>query len=177
MAFTHQVRSDGRLKRGVGPAREGGGGDGATALGRSWPAYAAALWAGIFAVFHVAWACGWYVGLDDAQAEAALSKPWFVAYDLVVAAACAMAVPVALALGSPWGRRLPLWLVGGPAWAGTVLLLVRSAGGLFQAIYFIATGRLDILAKGIWEPWFYLGATLFTFSTWRYWRATASSAA
>ena len=88
-----------------------------SALGSSWPAYAAALWAGVFAVFHVVWACGWYVGLDDAQAEVAFSKPWFFAYDLVVAATCVIAVPVALGLGSSWGRRFPRWLLGGVAFS------------------------------------------------------------
>lgn len=147
------------------------------ALSSSWSAYAAALWAGVFAVFHVVWACGWYVGLNNAQAEVAFSRPWFVAYDLVVAAMCVFAVPVALSLGSSWGRRLPRWLLGGVAWAGTGLLLVRAAGSFFQALYFIATGRFDILATGIWEPWFYIGATLFTVCTWRYWQATAPRAA
>ena len=29
-----------------------------------WVAYAAALWAAVFAVFHIIWAAGWYPLLD-----------------------------------------------------------------------------------------------------------------
>lgn len=48
----------------------------------SWTAYAAALWALIFAGFHVIWATGWYVGLDVEQAQIAFSKTPFFVYDL-----------------------------------------------------------------------------------------------
>jgi hypothetical protein len=66
-------------------------------------AYAAALWAAVFAVFHVIWAAGWYPLLNAAHARIAFARPWFWAYDLVVAALCLIAVPVALApVMSPW---------------------------------------------------------------------------
>jgi hypothetical protein len=77
----------------------------------SWLAYGAGLWALIFAVLHIVWAAGWHVGLRAEQARKAFDQPWFVAYDLVVAAIGMLAVPVALALVRPWGRRLPRRLV------------------------------------------------------------------
>ena len=138
----------------------------------SWTAYAAAVWAGIFAAFHLIWATGWYVGLEQEPARTAFAKRWFLVYDLVVAGVCMFAVPVALALVMPWGRRLPRRLVGFFAWTGTTLLLLRS-GSLIQAGYEIATGQFTLRAMGIWEPWFYLGAALFTISTLRFWRASA----
>jgi len=67
-------------------------------------------------VFHIIWAAGWYVGLDAEQAQKAFAKPWFMAYDLVVAGMCAFAVPVTLGLVQPWGRRLPRRLLGVFAW-------------------------------------------------------------
>jgi hypothetical protein len=73
----------------------------------SWAGYGAALWALIFAAFHIVWATGWYIGLEGEPASTAFAKRWFLVYDLVVAGMCAFAVPVALALTLPWGRRLP----------------------------------------------------------------------
>jgi magnesium-transporting ATPase (P-type) len=134
----------------------------------AWVAYAAALWAFIFGVFHVIWACGWYVGLDQEQSRIAFRKPLFFAYDLVVAGVCFLAVPVALALVQPWGRRLPRSLLGSCAWLGTGLLVLRSGASLIQMIYHMATGRFSVAAVGIWEPWFLLGAVLFSASTWRF---------
>ena len=51
-----------------------------------WVAYAAALWALVFAIFHFVWAAGWYPLLDAAQASAAFAIPWKLAYDIVAGA-------------------------------------------------------------------------------------------
>lgn len=136
-----------------------------------WAAYAAALWALVFAVLHLVWAAGWYVGLEQEQARKAFDKTWFLVYDLVVAGMCAFAVPVALALAQPWGRRLPRWLVGLFAWSGTTLLVLRGGGTIVQTVYFAAVGRFVPEWMMLWELWFYLGAVLFALSTWRFWRA------
>jgi uncharacterized protein DUF3995 len=143
----------------------------------AWAPYAAGLWALIFAVFHVAWALGWYVGLDHERARIAFAKPLFLAYDLVVAATCAFAVLVALSLVQPWGRRLPRGAVGLSVSVGTALLVLRAGGSVLQAVYLLARGRFDIEAMGMWEPWFVLGAILFAVSTWRYWRQRPAAGA
>jgi len=70
-------------------------------------AYAAALWAAVFAAFHIIWAAGWYPLLDAAQARIAFATPWKWTYDVVVAAVCVIAVPVALAPVMSWGRYVP----------------------------------------------------------------------
>jgi hypothetical protein len=140
---------------------------------RSLPAYAAALWALIFAVFHVVWAAGWYIGLDPEQARIAFAKTPFLVYDIVVAGMCALAVPVALALTMPWGRRVPRRLVGFFAWGGTGLLVLRSVASVVQAVYLIGVGELVIGFGTLWELWFYVGATLFGLATWRFWRDRA----
>jgi hypothetical protein len=138
-------------------------------------AYAAALWAFIFAVFHLIWASGWYVGLDAEAARVAFARWWTLAYDLVVAAMCITAVPVALAMGMPWGKNLPRRWLGAIAWTGTGLLVLRSIASLIQSGYLLVMRRFSLAVMGIWEPWFYLGATLFTLTTWRYWRASRKS--
>jgi hypothetical protein len=143
----------------------------------AWVAYAAAIWAFVFAAFHVIWACGWYVGLDHEQARVAFRKPLFFAYDVVVAAMCVIAVLVALAPVQSWGRRLPLRLVRFCAWFGTGLLVLRAGASIIQATYLLAQGRFAVEVLGIWEPWFYLGAVLFGVSTWRYWRLPRAAGA
>jgi ubiquinone/menaquinone biosynthesis C-methylase UbiE len=136
----------------------------------SWAAYGAALWALIFAVFHFIWAAGWYIGLDAEQARIAFAKTPFLVYDLVVAGMCTLAVPVALALAMPWGHRLPRRLFGLFAWGGTGLLVIRSAASIVQTVYLLGRGQFVIESRGLWELWFYVGATLFALATWRFWR-------
>ena len=132
-----------------------------------WIAYAAALWATVFAIFHIVWAAGWYPLLDAEQARIMFATPWKWAYDVAVAAMCVIAVPVALAPVMSWGRHVPRRLVYTLAWIGSTLLVLRSVASLAQVGYLIAAGRFSLADMGIWEPWFYLGATLFSLSTWR----------
>lgn len=113
---------------------------------------------------------GWYVGLEPEAAREAFAKTPFLIYDIVVACICAFAVPVALALVMAWGRRLPRWLVGLFAWLGTGLLVLRSVASIVQTVYLIASAQFVIEFRGVWELWFYLGAILFSVSTWRFWR-------
>ena len=42
-------------------------------------------------------------------------------------------------------------------------MLLRSIASLIQAGYLVISGRFA--GFGIWEPWFYLGAILFTLAT------------
>jgi hypothetical protein len=138
-----------------------------------WVAYGAALWALIFAVFHMIWATGWYIGLDHEQARKAFAKTPFLVYDVVVAVMCAFAVPVALALVMSWGRHLPRRIVGLCALIGTGLLVLRSVASVVQGVYLIATGQFVVESRGLWELWFYLGAVLFSVVTWHFWRHRA----
>ena len=142
----------------------------------SWTGYAAALWALIFAVLHVIWATGWYVGLDPELSRKAFEQRWFLIYDLVVAAVCALAVFVALALVHPWGARLPRVLVVGLAWCGSALLVLRGGAGVAQTLYVAATGASVLVAYRLWEVWFCVGAVLFGASTWRFSRVPSAVA-
>jgi len=141
-----------------------------------WAAYGAGLWSLIFAAFHVIWAAGWYVGLNQGQASIAFRKPLFLAYDLVVAGLCVVGALVALALVQPWGRRVPRLLLIGCLWAGTGLLVLRGGASVIQSAYLLSVGRFSFAAMGIWEPWFYLGATLFSLTAWRYGRRRRQAA-
>lgn len=135
--------------------------------GGLWVAYAAGLWASVFAAFHIIWAAGWYLLLDAEQARITFATPWKWAFDVVVAAMCVIAVPVALAPVMSWGQQVPRRLIYTLAWVGAAMLVLRSAASLVQTSCLVATGRFRFGVMGIWEPWFYLGAILFSLSTWR----------
>jgi hypothetical protein len=135
---------------------------------RRWVAYAAAVWALIFGVLHFVWAGGWYLGLDPVAAQAAFAVPWKLAYDLVAGVMCFVAVFVALAFVTPWGRRVPRRVLMPIAWIGIGLLVLRAVASIVQVTYFAVTGRFTWSALGIWEPWFYLGATLFALTLWQF---------
>ena len=132
-----------------------------------WLAGATALWAAVFAAFHIIWAAGWYPLLNAAEARVAFATPWTWAFDAVVAVMCVIAVPVALAPVMSWGRRVPRRLITTLAWTGTALLVFRATASLAQSGFLLATGRLHIADLSVWEPWFWVGAILFTLTTWR----------
>ena len=134
-------------------------------MARPVAAYGAAIWASIFAVFHIVWAAGWYPLLNAEGARIAFAVPWKWTFDVVVAAMCVIAVPVALAPVTSLGDYVSRRLVFALAVTGSVLLVLRSTASLVQVGYLILTGRLS--GVGIWEPWFYLGAVLFALSTWQ----------
>ncbi len=136
-------------------------------LERPWVAYAAAIWAAVFAVFHIIWAAGWYPLLNAEGARAAFAVGWKWTFDVVVAVMCVIAVPIALAPVTLWGRRLPRRLVHSLMYVGTALLLLRSTASLAQAGYLMAMGRFQLAVLGIWEWWFYLGTVLFSASALR----------
>jgi hypothetical protein len=136
----------------------------------SWVGYAAALWAMIFAALHIIWATGWYIGLNQELSQKAFQQRWFLIYDLVVAGMLILAVSVALAFVRPWGMRLPRLLVGGLAWSGAALLVLRGAAGVAQAVYLLASGQNILVVYRLWEVWFCLGAFLFGLGAWRFWR-------
>jgi hypothetical protein len=121
----------------------------------------------VFAVFHIIWAAGWYPLLDAEQARIAFANPWKRGYDVLVAVMCIVAVPVALARVTSWGRHLPQRLVYTLALIGTTLLVLRSIASLIQSGYLVAVGQFRFAIMGVWEWWFHLGAILFVLSTWR----------
>ncbi len=147
-------------------------------LARSWPAYGAALWSLIFALFHGVWAMGWYVGLDAETASQAFQTTWKLVYDIVIAALCVLGVLLALAFIQPWGQRVPRWCVSLIGWCATVVLLVRSGGSVLQLLYFGAVGKLGSVLHpmALWELWFYIGTVLFCLSFWRFRHDSAPAA-
>jgi hypothetical protein len=94
--------------------------------GSTWAAYGAAIWALIFAVFHIVWAAGWYPLLNAEQARIAFAVTWKWGYDVAVAGMCVIAIPVALAPVTSLGQHVSRPLVFRLAVTGSVLLVLRS---------------------------------------------------
>src|SRR4028118_823898 len=117
-----------------------------------WVGYAAACWALIFAIFHIVWAAGWYILLDPMEAAAAFASPWMLAYDLIAAGMCIVAVPVALALALPGGRHVPRRLLVPLALIGAGLLALRAVARLLPVAYFAAVGGFRFHDPGLWAP-------------------------
>ena len=116
--------------------------------GSPWAAYGAAIWALIFAVFHLVWAAGCYPLLNAEQARIAFAVSWKWAYDVAVAGMCVIAIPVALAPVTSLRRHVSRPLGFRLAVAGSVLLALRSIASLVQIGYLMATGRFA--GMGIW---------------------------
>ena len=53
---------------------------------------------------------------------------------------------------------------------GIGLLALRAVASLIQIAYFAVIGRFRLQNLGVWEPWFYAGAALFTLNLWWYWQ-------
>jgi hypothetical protein len=121
-------------------------------------AVAASLWSLIFAAAHLAWACGWYVGLDPVAAAAAFARPWFLAYDVTVALGCFVVAGAFGVLAANHGGRLrsAAHVVSVVA---AVVVAVRAVTGL-GALAWRGSALAGALASG-WDGWFVLGAVLF----------------
>ncbi len=118
----------------------------------------ASVWALFFAAVHLAWACGWYVGLDPVGAATAFARPWFLAYDIIVALGCVIAASAFSVLAANHGGRLRSAAHVVSVVAGVVVAL-RAVAGL-GAIGWRGLGLAGASASG-WDLWFVLGAVLF----------------
>jgi hypothetical protein len=119
-------------------------------------AVAAMLWALVFAALHLAWAFGWYVGLDAVAATAAFSRPWFLAYDLAVAAGC-LVTGVACGVVARH-RRPPMRATRMICLGAAIIVGARAAAGVGALAWRVSTsGNAGAI---YWESWFVVGAVV-----------------
>ena len=147
-------------------------------LSSNWAAYAAAIWAVLFAALSFCWAAGGLAGADlvapAAKSMAVARVPWFVAVLWATALLKLFGGLVALALVRAWGRIIPHWL----------RLLLAGGAGLVLTVYGVMglAGSIPVLAGAItvpdsmprqvlefyvflWQPYFLLGGILFAIAT------------
>ena len=137
-------------------------------LARPVAGFTAAGWSLMFALIHVAWAAGWYVGLQPEEARAAFQRPWFYRYNLLAAGLCALVIPVALALTRSFKDRLTIRLLIFLAGSVTAILALRGIAGVVKAGYLGVTGQAVLSPMFLWDLWFCLGATLFGTAVWHF---------
>jgi hypothetical protein len=111
---------------------------------KPWAAYAACALAWLYAVPNLYWALGGTAGLDTvggAIEELARTRdPAGVALGLGAGVLKLAGGLLALALVRPWGRAIPRRLLGGAAWAASVVL--TCYGGLLVVVGALVLGGL-----------------------------------
>ncbi len=146
---------------------------------RTWPAYAAAAVAFVFALVSFYWGAGGTAlvsTLGGRIEELALARdPLIITVVWVTGVAKLAGAVLALALVQRWGCRLPQRTLRATAWVGAVLL---TAYGLLQvsAVALVAVGAVtpdvpidpDVLRWRllVWEPWFLEWGLLLGLATW-----------
>jgi hypothetical protein len=91
-------------------------------------------WTVAFAALHVYWYLGGRVGFGDQQdpLPAAPSSLGDWIFTVVIFGMFAAGIVVPSALGRPWGRRLPRWLLVWSMWIGCAVLSLRGGTGLLD---------------------------------------------
>lgn len=146
---------------------------------RSWPSYAAAAVAFVFAAVSFYWGAGGRLGLStlggSIQEMALARDPVIVTLVWVTGVGKVAGGVLALALVRPWGRRLPRRLLLLAAWSGAALL---TTYGVLQ-VASVAAVALGIITPSqplpttvlrwrllLWEPWFLLWGILLGWAAW-----------
>lgn len=140
----------------------------------AWTGYCAAVWSAVFAALHLIWAAGWYIGLNPESAGKAFQKPWFLAYDLLVAGLCLVAALLGLAMAQTWGRRFRR-VVLTMGYVAAAILVLRGLAGLSQSSYLVAMGGNVIRRLAVWDVWFCLGGMLFMLAVARFRRMSETT--
>ncbi|HEY1639510.1 MAG TPA: hypothetical protein VGG35_02380 [Streptosporangiaceae bacterium] len=93
-------------------------------------AYAAFGWVLIFVAWHVVW---FFTVFRFPQSSAHFHGAAVVLYwavDAITDVMWAVGIVLPLALGRPWGRRVPRWMLLWAAWTGCALLGARGIAGV-----------------------------------------------
>ena len=149
----------------------------------AWAAYAACALAWLSAVPSFYWALGGTAGLDTVggaiEELARTREPAGLALGLGAGVLKVAGGLLALALVRPWGRAIPGRLLGGIAWAASVVLtcyggLLVVAGGLVLGGLISPSGPVDRTALRwhvfLWDLWFLVWGVLLGVAAWRYGR-------
>jgi Protein of unknown function (DUF3995) len=147
----------------------------------AWAAYAACALALVSAIPSFYWAAGGTMGLDTvggAIEELARARdPAGVALGIGAGVLKVAGGVLALALVRPWGRRVPHRLLGGVAWAASVVLmlyggLLVAVGALVLAEVIRPAGPVDRTALRwhvlLWDLWFLVWGVLLGVAAWHH---------
>lgn len=148
--------------------------------GLKWSAYAAAVWAFLFALMSFYWALGGTAGVETLGSAfsdpAVIGDPLFVAFVWITGFLKLLSGVLALALVQAWGRRIPRRFLLFAVWGIGIVLAVYGAALLVQHALMV-TGVSDIpsaigsMAAArwhlfVWDPYWLLGGILFLVAAW-----------
>jgi len=149
----------------------------------AWAAYGACALAWLYAVPSAYWALGGTVGLDTLggaiEQLARTRDPAGIALGLGAGVLKVAGGLLALALVRPWGRAIPRRLLGGAAWATSVVLtcyggLLVVVGALVLGGLISPSGPVDRRALRwhvfLWDLWFLVWGLLLGVAAWQYGR-------
>jgi hypothetical protein len=152
---------------------------------RNVAAYAAAVWAFVFAVPSFVWAAGVKAGSETIAAdveEAGIADPWLLAATGVLKLLAGL---VALALVRPWGRAIPRRLLLVAAWGAAVVFCLYAVANFVEHSLMEAGERSipeDLGTDAVrwhlllWDPWWLLGGILFALAAWEFTRSRRAEA-
>ncbi len=137
-------------------------------------AHAASACSLLFGAIHVAWALAYFYWPAFGRVtlgptfDWAFGRPWFRAYDLIVAALFVLAAALPLAVTRPWGDRVPRWVQVSGLWTACVLLGLRGAVGVVADLL-VVLGILDATLTRwvVYDVWFLLLGILFGAVAWQ----------
>ena len=141
----------------------------------TWPAYAASLWAFLFAVMSFYWAAGGMFGVEtlgEGMREMALARdPDLITMTWITGILKLLAGVLALALVQQWGRRCQRWLLLSSAWGAGLLFVLYAVGNAIQHLMMLtgASPIAQLLGTEtavrwhlfFWDPFWLIGGVLF----------------
>lgn len=138
-----------------------------------WTAYAAAVWAVIFAGLSFFWAVGGRTGMQPLEGATGAAAGLFVIANIIAGlvklGAAALVVAYAWRVALPVSRRIVAALI----WAGGVGMLLYGGAGLVSDVFHVsgvihdpATVKWFFYYLVLWDPWWALGGALFTTTAW-----------
>jgi hypothetical protein len=155
----------------------------------TWFAYAASIWAFVFAALSFYWAAGGMVGaetLGEGIARLAAARDneliivtWITGVLKVIAGL------LALALVQRWGRVFPHWLLRLAAWSAGLLFLGYGIVNVIQhAMMIVDPSRIGELLGSVnavrwhlalWDPFWMIGGLLFIAAAYTFGRESSAS--
>lgn len=150
---------------------------------RTWAAYTAAWWAGLFAAVSLYWALGGMIGIDTVGGQieelARKGEGGVLAWGATVLKAAG--VVFALALVQRWGRVFPRRLMLFAGWAGTAVL-IGYGGVTVGTELLVVIGAVEppvgidwyafYWHLAVWDPYFLIWGVLLGLATRHYQRDT-----
>jgi hypothetical protein len=130
-----------------------------------WVGYATCVWTVVFGAPHIWWALGNPFAFPggDAGYRVFVSATWRIVFDWVVVLLCAIGFGVALALVSPWGRRLPKRPLLAAAWTASAMLTLRGVAGVAVD----GLSDVEFPMRPVFTVAFVIGGLLFGGVAWR----------